>query len=234
MKTVFVIVAVLAMVHVAAGLGFVGWLASTNRLNKDRLSAAKAVFAMTIDQEQEKEAEEAAIAEAAKVEAERQARLSGVGGLASVGDRLAEDEKRNEVLLRQLERTRREIEALSDNLTLARQRMERQHADLLIAKQDLEQRIEQMEARLNDAGFKKAVALYETLPSKQVKQMFVELMDADQTDDVVAYLEAMEARKAAGVLKEFKDERDIDRAVDLTQRLRERGSDLVREVERTG
>jgi seryl-tRNA synthetase len=234
MKTAFTIIAVLAIVHILAGLSFVGWLAGTNRLNKDRLKAAKAVFALTIDQEQDKEAEQAAAAEAAKVEAERQARLSGVGGLASTADRLAEDEKRNEVLLRQLERTRREIEALSDNLTLARQRMERQHADLLTAKKDLEQRIKQMEARLNDEGFKKAVALFESLPSKQVKQMFIELIESNQADDVVAYLEAMEPRKAAGVLKEFKDDREIDRAVDLTQRLRERGSDLVREVESTG
>jgi len=234
MRTLFTVIALLAILHILAGLGFVGWLAGTGRLNRERLNETKALFELTIEQEREKEAEEAELAEETRIEAERQARLSGVGGLASTADRLQEEEKRNEVLLRQLERTRREIEALSDNLTLARQRMERQHADLLTAKQELEERIQQIEARLNDEGFKKAVALYESLPSKQVKQMFVELMQTEQTDDVVAYLEAMQPRKAAGVLKEFKDVREIDMAVELTQRLRERGSELIRDVENTG
>jgi len=234
MRTLFNVVAVLAILHIVAGLGFVGWLAGTGRLNKQRLVDTRNVFALTVEQEKEKQAEEAEKAEQTRIEAERQARLSGVGGLASTADQLREEEQRNEILLRQLERTRREIEALSDNLTLARQRMERQHEDLLAAKEQLEDRIQQIESRLNDEGFKKAVTLYETLPSKQVKQMFIELMTADQTDEVVAYLEAMQPRKAAGVLKEFKERDEVDLAVELTQRLRERGSELVRDVESTG
>lgn len=234
MKTLFTIVSIVAILHVLAAAAFLGWLAGTGRLTADRVTATTEIFKLTPEQEQARDEEEARKAEQARLEAERQARLSGVGGLASTADKLADEQKRNEVMLRQLERTRREIQALSDNLTLARARMERQHADLAAAKQDLEQRIAEMEARLNDEGFKKAVTLYEQLPAKQVKQMFAELMASGRTDEVVTYLEAMDPRKAAGVLKEFKSESEVVRAVELTERLRARGSDLVDAAETTG
>ncbi len=234
MKNAYHAIAALAILHVVLAVGLVGWLAGTGRINRERVDAVVDIFQPTIAAEQA-EAERAAELEAqAQAQAERQARLTGAGGLASTAEKLVTEQRRNELILRQLERTRREIESLSTNLHLARQHMERQREELLDNRKELQQRLASIENRLNDEGFKKTVRLYETLPAKQVKQMFADLMDGGQTDQVVAYIEAMQPRNAASVLKEFKEPQEIERAVELTERLRARGSDLVQQVENTG
>jgi len=197
MKAALNALVLVMVIHVIAAIGFVGWLAATDRISKQRITEVRKTFAMTVAQEAEEDAKAAELAELAKAEADRHARLTGASGLGSAAERLAAEEERNELLLRQLERTRRELEDLQRNLHLARQNMERQRDDLVQAKADLEQRLGEIETRLNDAGFKKAVALYEQLPAKRVKAMFTTLMDQGQTDQVVAYLEAMEPRRAA-------------------------------------
>jgi chromosome segregation ATPase len=234
MKAAINALVLLMVVHVIAAIGFVGWLAATDRLSKDRLADVRDTFKLTLAAEAEQDAQAEELAKQAQAEADRHARLTGASGLGSAAERLAAEEERNELLLRQLERTRRELEDLQRNLHLARQNMERQRDDLVQAKADLEKRLKEIETRLNDEGFKKAVALYEQLPAKRVKPMFATLMTQGQTDQVVAYLEAMEPRKAAKVLAEFKAEAELGQAVDLTERLRARGSAVVSDVEDTG
>ncbi len=234
MKLAMNVLIVLMVVHVLAALGFVGWLAATDRVSKDRLAQVRDTFKLTVDQEKEQEEQAAELAEQARAAADRHARLTGAAGLGSAAERLAAEEQRNELLLRQLERTRRELEDLQRNLHLARQNMERQRDDLVTAKQTLEQRIDEIETRLNDEGFKKAVALYEQLKADQVKAMFSVLIDQGEVEQVVAYLDAMEPRRAAKVLAEFEAQPEVSRAVELTERLRARGSAVVRDVEDNG
>jgi len=234
MKNAYHALAVLAILHIVAAAGFVGWLAATNRLNRERVAEVKDTFTQTIAKEKAEEQRAKELEKKAKEEAERQAQLAGVGGLASTAEKLAAEKQRNELILRRLERTRREIESLSTNLHLARQRMERQREKLLASRKELEQRLKAIESRLNDEGFKKTVQLYETLPADQVKSMFIDLMEKGKTDQVVAFIEAMQVRKAGKVLKEFEEPEDVGRAVELTERLRARGSDLVEQVENTG
>ncbi len=232
MRSALLAIAVLAVLHILAAAGLVGWLAATGRLSSERLTEVKQTFGPTVAEEQEREQQAAALAEQTRREAERQAQLTG--GTASTAEKLEAEQRRNELILRQLERTRQEIQSLTTNLHLARRHMEEQREQLLASREELEQRLEAIESRLNDEGFKKTVSLYETIPPRQAKQMFVDLMGAGETDQVVAYLEAMEPRKAAGVLREFKEPQDITLAVTLTERLRARGSSLVDQVEETG
>ena len=72
--------------------------------------------------------------------------------------------------------------------------------------------------RASDEGFQEALALYEQLPSKQVKAIFAELAD----EEAVAYLRAMEPRQATKVLKEFKTDAEIRRATALLEMLRDK------------
>jgi len=234
MRTVARVVALLSILHVLALAGFVGWLLGSDRLNRDRVERAAEVFAPTIEAEEARREAEAARDAEADAEAQREERLANIGKSGSAAEQLAEQRKQNEVLLRRLERTRSEIQVLRDSLALARRRMEQQRDQLVAQKQDLEKRLESIESRLNDEGFKRAVELYENVPPDQAKQMFLRLMEQRQTDQVVMYLEAMQPRKAAGVLREFEDGPEITRAVELTERLRARGSDLVKKVESTG
>lgn len=234
MKTIARVIALLAVIHVLAFGGLVGWLAATDRLNRDRVERLAEMFVPTIeqaDQQREAEREERA---AEQAERERRERIANIGESGSAAEQLARQRKENEVLLRRLERTRSEIQTLRDSLALARRRMEEQRDKLVDQKRTLEKRLQDIEKQLNDEGFKRSVALYESIPPDQAKRMFLQLMDRNDTDQVVRYLEAMKPRKAAGVLREFEQGPEIARAVELTERLRARGSDLIEQVENTG
>jgi len=235
MKTLVAVISLLAVIHVLAAAGFVGWMVATERVNQQRLEKLQAIFEKTIP-EAEAEAEKQAKVDAeAREQAERLAALEGKSaGPESISQRLEADQQRNEITLRQIERTRQEVESLQRNLRLAQQRVEDQYEQLQAEKKELEKRLADIEKQRNDEGFKKAVELYQTLPSKQTKAMFVNLMREGNVDQVVAYLEAMEPRKAAAVLEEFKTPDEVAKATELTERLRARGSDLVQATEDVG
>ncbi len=230
MKMLWQVMSIVAVVHLVGALGLAGFLAGTNRLSRERLIDAMGLFALTIDQAEAVEAQAEAKAGQADAEAARLARASGLGP-ASAAEKLAAQRERDEMMLRQLERTRREIEDLHRNLQLTRSRMEREKQQLLAARNEAVARFEAIQAQLDDEGFRTAVQLYEQLPAKQVKQMFLAIMQQHETDQVVAFLEAMQPRKAADVLREFKDVHEVPRAVELMERLRARGSDLVEQLE---
>jgi flagellar motility protein MotE (MotC chaperone) len=229
MRLIGQIFAVMALMHLLAALVLVGWLAGTDRLNRQRLVAVKQMFAQTITEQ--RQADQKAEAEAAE-QAERQAARARAEGKGpqSTAEELAEERTRDELMLRQLERTRRELEDLRRNLQISRMRMERQQQDLVEAQRAVEAKAKQIKQRLNEEGFQKAVALYQTMPPKQVKEHFLQLVQQEKVEEVVNYLEAMEPRKAANVLREFKTDQEITHAVRLTERLRGRGSDLVADL----
>jgi hypothetical protein len=229
------VIGLLCVLHVLAACGFVGYLAATDRLNRDRIERTAAIFKPTIAQETA-DAEAAAAVEAdALRQTERVMAITDKAqGVGSADERVANDRVQQELTLRRLERTRADVEALQTNLRLAQDTVRKQQEELAERQAALEAKLEEIENRANDDGFRKAVAMYESLPASQTKQMFLGLIESQQIDQVVAYLEAMQPRKAAAVLKEFKKPDEVARAVELTERLRARGSDLVKNVEATG
>src|SRR5437879_2429910 len=64
----------------------------------------------------------------------------------------------------------------------------------------LAEREQQAQRLASDQGFQDSLALYQTLPAKQVKTIFMGLEDGI----VIQYLQAMESRTAAKITKEFK------------------------------
>src|SRR5690242_2780892 len=70
MKSLWTVVSVLALANLLMLGGFVGWLASTGRLNRDRADAVRALFAKTVEEEAAVKAEaDAAAGEKAKADA---------------------------------------------------------------------------------------------------------------------------------------------------------------------
>ena len=230
MRTLYQVIALVCILHVLAAAGLTGWLGATGRLNRQRLAAVAAVFKPTIAEQKAQEKKAAELARQARAQAERvTAMMTG-----STAERLTSEQRQHELALRHLERTRREIESLRANLELSRQMMEKQKQAMLTEKQGVERRLQEIEKQLNDKGFKRSIELIEQLPAEQVKRMFLEMMAQKQMDQVVSYLEAMQPRKAAAVLREFGPSSEIPQVVELTERLRARGSDLVKHTEHTG
>ncbi|NJL32148.1 MAG: hypothetical protein HC898_11290 [Phycisphaerales bacterium] len=65
--------------------------------------------------------------------------------------------------------------------------------------------------------FKLALQMYEQVRPKQGKQMMQELIVKGQMDQVVEYMAAMQLRKAAAILKEFKTPPEVAMATELVQ-----------------
>jgi len=77
---------------------------------------------------------------------------------------------------------------------------------------------EQQAQRLaSDQGFQDSLSLYQTLPAKQVKTIFMGLEDAT----VIQYLQAMESRAAAKITREFKTTEESERLKRLLERMRQ-------------
>ncbi len=225
MKTIGKVIAILAVIHVLGVVGVVGWLGATDRLSRERVTSAAAAFKLTIAQEKAQKAtaevmEKHAEEQAAKVELVK----NGAGAApGAVAEKLSAEHQKAEIGLRQLERTREDIEALRRQLQLEQDRLQQEQEKLLADKLALETRIKQLDGKLDDAGMKRAVTLYESLPAKQAKQMFIDLLGQQRLDDVVTYLEAMEPRKAAAIIKEFKTPEEVVLAVKLTDQMRRHG-----------
>ena len=68
-----------------------------------------------------------------------------------------------------------------------------------------------------DKGFQDTLAMYGTLPPRQVKAIFATLPD----DAVQRYLQGMEPRQAAKVMKEFKSPADAERLKRVLENIRQ-------------
>ncbi len=115
-----------------------------------------------------------------------------------------------------LDRRRREVADRRRTIAAAAERVLADKQSFEATRDEWQAAIAAANARATDEGFREALTLYEQLPSKQVKAIFIELPD----DDAVAYLRAMEPRQAAKVLKEFKSPAETERAKTLLELLR--------------
>lgn len=228
MKSLWNALAIVLVINLLLVVGGVGYLYLGGRLSGDRARQAAAIFAPTLEEEQQmarRVADQAALdAERAKREAHRR---KVADGPVSTREKIDRDVEAEEIALLQVQRLREEIRALQRQLDLARQSIARQKAEHDAERVAWEASIADELARRTDADFQKTVALYQQLKPKQAKDMFMELIGDGQGDQVVEYLAAMQQRKAAGVLKEFKSPEELAVASRLLERLRERGVDML-------
>jgi hypothetical protein len=115
-----------------------------------------------------------------------------------------------------LDRHRREVDDLQRQVELAKQQVARDRAavDADRAKLDAEQK---EAARLaSDQGFQDSLALYQAMPSRQVKSIFMSLDD----EIVTQYLQAMGPGGSKKILKEFKSAEELARVQSIMERMR--------------
>jgi cell division protein FtsB len=226
MRSVLTATIALILIHVAALLALLAWLYQDGRLDQDRANQVVALFSKTIAQEKQ----EAALA--VQLEAETQEKARNIARLESVANgpitleqRLSTQRARDEVAQARVDRLQREIKDLRRQLGVAQAQLVKEKQDLEAQRKAFEE-LRARETKLKaDADFEQAVSMYEQLRPKQAKQMFQDLMKAGQTPQVVDYLAAMQLRKAAAVLKEFKATDEVAQVTMLVQMLRQRGFD---------
>ena len=100
----------------------------------------------------------------------------------------------------ELDRRQRELQDLQHQIELARVQTKLDREKIDKAQKELAAAQEQQTKLASDKGFQDSLDRYVAMPPKQVKSMFMQLSD----DTVMAYLQAMEPRTAAKIIKEFK------------------------------
>lgn len=232
MRTLFTAIILVLLVNALALGGLFGWLGATGRLDKERVREAVAVFSNTIREQEALEAEQAAAEQDAIEMAEQAMRMQQVAGGPVTPDELLESIRRvDETQQAMVKRREVEIQSLLRQLDLRQRRIEEKLAELNAKQQAFDEAVEAQIGEMEEEDFKEAVAMLEGIPAKQAKAVFQQMLRQGERDQVVSYLSAMEERKAAGVLKEFKQPNEVPQAAELIEQLRQRTDQLKQEAD---
>jgi hypothetical protein len=117
----------------------------------------------------------------------------------------------------ELDQRQRQITDLQRQVDLANQKLAADRAALDKREKDLADQQQQAQRLQSDQGFQTSLALYDSLPPKQVKTMFMAL--SEQT--VQQYLQAMDTRTAGKIIKEFKSPDETSFIQRVLERIRQ-------------
>lgn len=223
MRGLWTIISVLALANLLAMGAFIGWLGASGRLSPARIDQVRAVFAPTVAQEQKEQTESEAKAAAEQAEAAEAAR---VGALPMPADeRTGTLEELEAIANMRVARAEGETRRMMDTLALSWEELKRERARFEAERASFEEMRTRLAATEGSEQFAKAVALYESVGPESAQAMLRELISRDgavpgqNTEQAVAYLNAMKQRTAAKVIQLFQDE-DPALAADLLDRVR--------------
>lgn len=223
MKSIWLIISAVALANVLAIGGFVGWLAATDRLSKERVARVREVFGETVAVQKARETDEGAKAEAAKKEAEEAAKLAKTPLTAA--EQLAARVDVTEIDRQRSERLRKEIADLRKAMLEQETKLTQDREALAKEKAAFEQMRKQIADTEMDAQFKKTLSVLETLKADKAKIALKQMIDDDAANGrvtAVTYLNSMEEAARTKIVGEFiKDDPKL--AADLLQRLRNHG-----------
>jgi hypothetical protein len=184
------------------GLVSVGaWLVAADRMSMSRLKKVQALFMTTTDQDMDDAVEPMEADGQDDAEAADDAKASGGEGRR----------------VQELRSLKQYIENQTRVVEMERKKLDAERMMLDAGKKALVQQVD-------DKGLAKAIELYEGLPPKQVKNIFLEMMKESEPvglDRVAKFLTAMDGRKAAAILEQFKDPvAEVPMATKLMKQLR--------------
>lgn len=125
----------------------------------------------------------------------------------------------------QLDRRSRELADLKAQIDLANEKLAADRAALDAEQKRLKDQEEQARRLAADQGFQDSLALYNSMPAKQVKSIFMTLNE----DAVLQYLRAMDTLVAGKIIKEFKTPDEVDRVQRILERMRLGGGPTTRD-----
>lgn len=220
MRSLWIIISTLAIANLLGIGAFVGWLAATDRLSKDRMTKIREMLAKTNAQERaDVAASEAAQAEAAKAAAaEAKMRVPP----ESSPDAMVRTTEADELAALRLARTRDEVRQMQQQLDARQWTLDREREQLEADKKALEAKTTEVARTLGSEQFKQALASLEAQKPADARKVLQALIDQQRVDQAVLYLSAMTERARARILAEF-IKADKALAASLLEQLRTRG-----------
>jgi hypothetical protein len=214
MKRLFNVLVLTLAVNFLAVAGLVGWLHQTKRIDRAKVDAIRDILFS-------KDKPPAPTTQPTS-DPTTQPALNLDALLAKTAGRSATEQVRFiqqtfDAQMVQLERRERELADLQRQVDLAKEQLTRDRADIDRQRADLASMRDEQTRLAGDKGFQDSLGLYTSLPSKQVKQVFMTLDDAT----VMNYLQAMEPRAAARIMKEFKSPEELKRIQTIMEKMRQ-------------
>lgn len=213
-KLLDVLMLVLALNFIVAAVAIV-YLFQSGRLNKDKVEQIRQmVFATSQPTTQPAAAEQASAATQPTGPLDQLlARETG----RSVADQVQYMQRTFDGQRELLDRRRQELLDLKAQVDLAQAKLTKDRTALEAERKKLQDQESEAARLAADKGFQDALALYQAMPAKQVKDVFLGLDDAT----VVRYLDAMDPLAASKILKEYKSPDEVQRVGKLLERLRQ-------------
>ena len=224
MRAIWIILSTLALANMLALAVVVGWLASTDRLSRERIDAVREIFVQTAAQEEVNEADMARQAEEAAVLAEVE-RKKGLPPLTAE-QRLDLVREYADLIQQRTERTRRETQDLINTLMVQQSRLQQERVQLTAEREAFESMRAKITALEGSEQFQKALKIYQTIKPDVASAMLMELVNRNEIDQIVAYFNAMPPRTASRIITELKKNSSA-LAADLVERLRVHGIEAV-------
>ncbi len=221
-KALWPAIAIIAVANLITLLGFIGFLRFSDRLNRDRLHAIRAILATTITQEQQQAEADEKAAQAQTAIAQKQAETDQANAGAEVRNeqfRTVEQGQR-EIM----DRARGDQQAIFQLLALRLAEVERREAELARREKDVTETIERDRRLARDAQFQKALSLLAGLKPDALKAKIDVYLADERYDLVVDLLQALPARSASRLLALYASDTENRMAAELLLRLKDRGT----------
>jgi flagellar motility protein MotE (MotC chaperone) len=207
---------VLVALNFLAVAGGAGWLFQSGHLNRDRVKSICEIMFPPATQP----ATQPSVA-AATTQPSPQSRLDELlarhAGARSAAEQADYLQRTFDAQMSQLDQRQRQLEDLQRLVSEAQTQLQSDKSKLTADQQKLADDRAEAAKLAEDQGFQDSLNLYNSMPAKQVKAMFLAMSD----DKVVNYLRAMEPKTAARILKEFKSPDETDRLHKLMDRMQE-------------
>jgi hypothetical protein len=220
MKSIWLVVTVIALANLLALAGFVAWLKASDRLDVERVRKIREMLAVTVTDEK-------AAVDAAASEGEARARTEADAARLAVppetaAEKIAAASEADDAELQAVVRRRRELDDVLKAIERQRAELDARAAGVKAERAAFDAERKKIEQVASDAQFKKALATLEAQKPADARNVLESMMTEGKTDQAVTYLSAMEERVRSKVMAEFA-KGDGAVAASLLERLRTHG-----------
>jgi hypothetical protein len=214
MKKLLSVIAWTLALNFLAAAGGIALLYKAGNLNREKVQQIKELVFQPATQpvEEKPEVRDPATQPTLKLE-EMLAKVSG----RSASEQVEFMQRTFDAQMAVLDRRFQELQSQRKTVEDARAQIDKERQALSVGQQKLAAAQQQQEKLASDKGFQDTLALYTSMPAKQVKTIFMSLGD----DTVIQYLRAMEPRTATKITKEFKSPDELARIGTVMEKMRQ-------------
>jgi hypothetical protein len=215
MKKLLTVIAWTLALNFLAALGGIAWLYSTKKLDRDKVHQIKdLVFAPATQPAPgiKSDARDATTQPTLRLE-EMMAKVSG----RSASEQVEFMQNTFNTHMALLDRRFQDLQNQRKTIDQAKAQVDKDRQKLLADQKQLATAQQDQAKLLTDQGFQDTLNLYNSMPPRQVKTIFMSMND----DTMIKYLRAMEPRIATKIIKEFKTADETDRVGKVMEKMRQ-------------